>query len=106
MKMYNEKDLIRGWFVGNFVPSCFVTDQVEVAVKKYKAGDYEKKHFHKIATEITYIVSGNIKMNDTEYKEGDIIEISPNESTDFLAITDVSTVVVKVPCCKNDKYEI
>jgi quercetin dioxygenase-like cupin family protein len=105
MKTYKEIDLVKGWFVGNFDPSCFKTDSCEVAVKRYKANDYEKSHYHKIATEITFIVNGSVLMNNKEYNAGDIILIEPNESTDFLAVTDTSTIVVKVPCCKNDKYE-
>ena len=36
-------DMIGGWFIGNFEPSLLKTNDVEVAVKKYKAGD-AKKH--------------------------------------------------------------
>lgn len=34
-------DMTRGWFVGNFEPSLYITNDVEVAVKQYKAGDFE-----------------------------------------------------------------
>lgn len=105
MKVFNNSNLVRGWFIGDFDPTCFNTKSCEVAVKTYKSSDYEKSHHHKISTEITYIISGSVLMNNIPYSSGDIIVIEPNESTDFLAITDVSTVVVKVPCCKNDKYE-
>ena len=43
-------------------------------------------------------------MNSKEHSSGEIIEISPGESTDFKAITDVKTLVVKIPSVKNDKY--
>ena len=43
-------------------------------------------------------------MNGIKYVKGDIIEISPNESTDFKALSFVKTVVVKIPSAKNDKY--
>ena len=43
-------------------------------------------------------------MNNIEYSEGDIIKVEPNESTDFKCLTDVTTVVIKTPCVKNDKY--
>jgi len=43
-------------------------------------------------------------MNDKVYKAGDIVTISPGTSTDFTAITDVVTVVVKHPGATNDKY--
>lgn len=104
MLKYNLKDFIRGWFVGNFSPSIIKTDQVEVACKTYSAGDYENKHHHKVATEITLIVSGSVLMNGVEYKTGDIIEVLPGESTDFKVLTDTVTVCVKVPCVSGDKY--
>ena len=105
MKSYKEKNLIKGWFVGSFDPSCFKTNVCEVAVKRYQANDYEPSHHHKISTEITFIVNGSVLMNGIQYNTGDILAIEPNESTDFLCLTDVTTVVVKVPCVHNDKYE-
>lgn len=105
MKIDKLNDMKLGWFVGNFEPSLYKTENVEVAVKHYKNGDYEKSHSHKIATEITVIAKGKVKMNDTEYCEGDIITIPPNEFTDFLALDDnTMTIVVKIPGAKNDKY--
>jgi hypothetical protein len=95
-----------GWFIGNFTPSCYITDKFECALKKYKAGDSEQKHYHKIAHEYTLISSGTIKMNGVIYEEGCIIEMEPNEITDFIALTDTLTFVIKVPSIPNDKYEI
>ena len=97
-------DMIGGWFIGNFEPSLLKTNDVEVAVKKYKAGDAEEAHYHKVATEYTVILEGKVRMMGIEYNEGEILTISPMESTDFLALTDVTTVVVKVPGASNDKY--
>ena len=45
-------------------------------------------------------------MNGKTLGNGDIITIPPGEATDFKALTDVTTVVVKVPSSKDDKYEI
>ena len=104
MKIHKLKNMFKGWIVGNFEPSCYKTDGVEVAVKEYKTGDKEPLHYHKIATEITIIVSGMVLMNGMKYKAGDIITIVPGESTNFEALTKVVTTVVKVPCVKDDKY--
>lgn len=104
MEVFNLKDMVNGWFVGNFEPTLLKTDQFEVAVKNYSKGDYEQKHYHKVAKEITVIISGKVKMNGEHYDEGDIIVISPNEATDFLALTDCKTAVVKTPSVKGDKY--
>lgn len=104
METYNLKNMIGGWFIGNFDPSLVKTKEVEVAVKNYKAGDVEECHYHKISTEYTVIIKGKVKMSGIEYDEGTILKILPMESSDFLAVTDVSTVVVKFPSVTNDKY--
>lgn len=104
MKVAKLEDMIKGWFVGNFDPTLIKTNDVEVAVKEYKKGDYEEKHYHKIATEITVIVSGRVKMNGIEYSKGDIIVIEPKEATDFEALEDTVNTVVKFPSASNDKY--
>jgi len=104
MKIHKLKDMIKGWFVGNFEPSLYKTDLVEVAVKNYKAGDREERHYHKIATEITIISDGKVIMNGTIYGSGDIITIEPGEATDFEALEDTITTVVKLPCVNDDKY--
>lgn len=105
MKISKLENMVRGWFVGEFTPSAFQTSACEVGVKSYRAGDYEAGHFHKIATEITLILSGRASMCGQEWGEGDIIVIQPGEVTDFRALTDVTNVVVKVPGALNDKYE-
>jgi hypothetical protein len=104
MKRFDLDSFIKGWFVGNFDPSVIKTNDVEVGVKKYKAGDYESSHYHKVATEITVIVYGEVEMNGAKYVSGDVIVIEPNERTDFKCLTDVVTVVVKHPGANNDKY--
>ena len=63
MKSAHLEDMVKGWFVGNFEPTLCKTNDVEVAVKNYKAGDHEGKHYHKIATEFTVIISGQVRMN-------------------------------------------
>ncbi len=96
--------MFKGWIVGNFEPSLYKTNDFEVAVKKYKAGDKDEKHYHKVATEITVVVSGMVLMNGVTYNSGDIITIEPGEATDFEALSDSVTTVIKVPCVKDDKY--
>ena len=106
MKLNKLSEFTKGWFVGNFNPTLIETNDFEVAVKEYKAGDYEERHYHKVATEITVICSGKVEMNGMEYSAGDVITIEPNEATDFKVIEDTITTVVKVPCVKGDKYTI
>jgi len=104
VEKFKLDDMVKGWFVGNFEPSLYPTNDVEVAVKHYKATDYEESHYHKIATEITVIISGEVEMNGNRYSSGDIIVIKPWEATDFRVITDTVSTVVKIPGASNDKY--
>lgn len=105
MKIANLNDMTRGWFVGNFEPSLYKTNACEVAVKIYKQGDREQKHFHKVATEITVIIKGRVKMFEKIFSEGDIVVIAPGEATAFEALEDSITAVVKIPGVNHDKYE-
>lgn len=104
LEKFKLDEMTKGWFIGDFEPSLLKTKEVEVGVKNYKAGDYEDFHHHKIATEFTLILNGTVEMSGELFKNGDIIKIEPNISTNFKAITDVTTVVVKVPGASNDKY--
>ena len=104
MKHKKLDDMTKGWFVGNFEPSVLRTNDVEVAVKKYSKGDHEDTHYHKIATEITLILSGRVFMFEKEFSEGDILVVEPGDTTSFRALTDAVTVVVKHPGANNDKY--
>ncbi len=104
MKVEKLDNTTKGWFIGNFDPSSYQTNDVEVAVKSYKAGDHEDKHYHKIATEYTVIIDGEVEMNGVRYKKNDIIVMEPGDATDFKAITDSTNVVVKIPGANNDKY--
>lgn len=105
MKQYRLEDMTKGWFVGAFAPTVIDTTDCEVAIKHYTAGDYEPTHHHKIAAEVTAIVSGTAAMCGREWGPGSIVLIEPGEATDFRALTDVVTVVVKMPSVAGDKYQ-
>jgi hypothetical protein len=104
MKTFKLKDFTGGWFVGNFDPSILKTENVEVSVKHYKAGFADQPHIHKLAEEITVIISGNVNIDGVVYGANDILLIQPNEAINFVALTDLVTCVVKIPSIKGDKY--
>lgn len=104
MKIVNLNDMVNGWFIGNFEPSLYKTNDLEAAVKSYEAGFIAEAHYHKIATEFTVIVSGQVRINGEVYGPGAIIVMEPGDVTDFEALTDVVNAVIKVPGPNNDKY--
>ncbi len=104
MKTFKLSDMKKGWFIGNFEPTVLKTTDCEVAVKAYNKGEKEPSHYHKIATEITVIVNGKVKMFQREFSAGDIIVVEPGDITEFEALEHTFNVVVKIPGANNDKY--
>jgi len=104
MEIARLEDMTNGWFVGDFDPAILRTAACEVAVKIYAAGDREALHHHKRATEITVVLSGRVRMAGKELSAGDIIKLEPGEATDFEALTDTVSVVVKTPSAAADKF--
>jgi quercetin dioxygenase-like cupin family protein len=104
MTRYKLDEMVRGWFVGDFEPVAHRSTAVEVAIKQYAAGDAEPCHFHNVATELTVVVSGSVRMGGRELQAGDILELEPGEPCDFLAVTDAVVVAVKLPAVADDKY--
>ncbi|CAM3023845.1 hypothetical protein JHFBIEKO_3116 [Methylobacterium mesophilicum] len=104
MKHHRLADMKGGWFMGDFVPCAERNTDAEVGLKRYPAGAREDKHFHKVATELTLVVSGTVRMFDQVWHAGDIITAEPGDATAFEALSDAVTVVVKTPSVPSDKY--
>jgi len=104
MKFYKLENFIGGWLIGDFEPNIIKTEQLEFAVKKYTAGFRDKKHIHKIAKELTAIISGKFELNDKIINPGEVILLEPGETADFKCLEDGYNAVIKMPSVKNDKY--
>jgi quercetin dioxygenase-like cupin family protein len=104
MKSFKLQDMTKGWFVGQFEPRAEHSEACEVAVKKYRKGETEAEHYHKLSTEVTVVVSGRVRMCGQVWEEGAIIVLPPNTPTDFEALEDTVSTVVKLPASVNDKY--
>jgi hypothetical protein len=100
------KDMVGGWIVGDFEPTCLKTSACEVACKHYEAGAAEAAHVHRVATEVTLVAVGLVSMNGRTFRAGDIIVLEPGEATDFRALEKTTTVVVKMPSVLGDKYPV
>ncbi len=93
-----------GWFVGDFSPAVIRTGEFEVAVKHYPAGAREPGHHHKVAEEVTVVVTGRVRMCGGIMEAGTVVHLEPGESPGFEALEETLTVVVKRPSVKDDKY--
>ena len=103
MKRFELSEFENGWIIGNFNPSIFHNREFEIAVKRYNTGETEHKHFQKTATEVTFVVSGKIRMNEEILVGNQIIELSPSEEYDFEALEKTVLVCIKYPSLPEDK---
>jgi hypothetical protein len=101
---YRLDEMVGGWFVGDFTPACLRTKACEVACKTYAAGARESAHVHRVATEITLVASGRVRMAGRDLGPGDLLVLDPGEPSDFEALAPTITVVVKLPSVAGDKY--
>lgn len=93
-----------GWYIGNFDPSCFKTDKFEVGFKIHLKDEIWDKHYHRIATEINFLISGKMIIMGKELNAGDVFVIHPNEVADPIFLEDCSLIVVKTPSIIGDKF--
>jgi len=106
MKINKIEEMIGGWFIGDFEPSVLKTKDFEVCYKFHHAGEIWDNHYHKVATEINYLIRGKMNLSGTELNQGDIFTIYPNEVSIPEFLTDCELIVVKTPSIKEDKFII
>jgi len=98
--------MMGGWFIGNFEPSAYKTDQFEVCYKHHLKGEKWDTHYHKEGTEINYLVNGKMIIQNKELNTGDIFILKPYEIADPIFIEDCTVLIVKTPSVSGDKYII
>jgi quercetin dioxygenase-like cupin family protein len=106
--MLKEKlsNMTRGWFIGDFEPSVLKTKDFEVGILTHKKGEEWPKHYHKIATEYTVLLSGSMTICGELIEPGTIFILEPNEIADPIFHEDCTVIVVKTPSVIGDKYVI
>ena len=92
-----------GWLLGNFSPAVIQTSDFEVCVKSFKVGDREASHYQVIATEVTVVLSGKVRMGEVLLAEDEILVVEPGEVIDFEALTDCKVLGIKFPSLPEDK---
>jgi hypothetical protein len=106
METFKLNNFHRGWFIGDFEPSCFKQGDFEVGILTHKKGEKWPTHFHKLATEINLILKGKMIIQGRKLKKDDIFILRPNEIADPIFLTDCNILVIKSPSIVGDKYII
>ena len=105
MKIINE-NFKGGWFIGDFDPTAFNTKDFEVSYKIHKQNEIWPAHYHKIATEINYLIKGTMIIQGKTLIAGNVFIIYPYEIADPIFIEDCEMIVVKIPSTNEDKFNI
>jgi len=105
MKIKRIEDMIGGWFVGDFEPTAYKTNQFEVSYKLHPKGQQWDIHYHTDVTEINLLVRGKMILQGTTLTEGDIFTLKPYEIADPEFLEDTEIVCVKTPSV-NDKVSV
>ena len=104
MKTFRIENMKGGWFIGDFLPVAYKTSQFEVGTKLHKKGEKWPMHYHKLGTEITFLVNGEMIIQDKVLKSGDIFIVEPMEIVNPTFTEDCFVIVIKVPSIPGDKY--
>tara|TARA_B100000242_G_scaffold294269_1_gene275872 strand:+ start:1926 stop:2249 length:324 start_codon:yes stop_codon:yes gene_type:complete len=106
MRKFNIKEMHRGWFIGDFLPSVLRTTLFEVGILKHQKGEEWPKHYHAEATEYNVLINGSMTVNNNLIKEGEIFVLEKNEICNPIFHKDCTVLCVKVPSIPGDKYEV
>ena len=94
-----------GWFIGNFEPTVLKTEGFEVGYL-FRPKGIEQPHYHALATEYNFLVSGSMSLNGQDLVPGDIFIIEPNEVAYPEFYEDSYLICVKTPSAPTDKYTV
>jgi len=99
-------EMIKGWFVGNFEPTAYKTDVVEVSYKKHKKNEQYEMHYQTQVTEVNLLISGEMIMHGKKITAGDIFIMYPFEISDQQFLEDCEVICIKIPGSVNDKIVV
>lgn len=94
---------VRGWFIGDFAGSVWPTKDFEICYQKLPRGQ-TPSHIHKIAHEITLVISGRQICNGQMFEAGDICILEPGDISQIEYLEETEVVTIKVPSVPSDKH--
>ena len=93
----------RGWFIGDFDGAVHRTKDFEVTYQKNPRGQ-TASHIHKLAYEITLVISGLQICNGQMFSAGDICILEPGDISQIEYLEETEVVTIKTPSIPSDKH--
>jgi hypothetical protein len=93
----------RGWFIGDFDGAVHRTKDFEVTYQKNPRSQ-TASHIHKLAYEITLVISGRQICNGEIFEAGDICILEPGDISQIEYLEETEVVTIKTPSVPSDKH--
>jgi len=93
----------RGWFIGNFDGAVHRTTDFEICYQKNPRGQ-TASHIHKLAYEITLVISGRQICNGQMFTAGEICVLEPGDISQIEYLEETEVVTIKTPSIPTDKH--
>jgi hypothetical protein len=93
----------RGWFIGDFAKAAFPSKEFEICYQK-NPRTQTPSHIHKLAHEITLVISGRQICNGEIFAAGDICILEPGDVSQIEYLEETEVVTIKVPSVPSDKH--
>jgi hypothetical protein len=104
MKRFNLSECgARGWFIGDFAGAVFPSKAFEICYQK-NPRTQTPSHIHKLAHEITLVISGRQICNGEIFEAGDICILEPGDISQIEYLEETEVVTIKTPSIPSDKY--
>jgi hypothetical protein len=104
MKRFNLSDSgARGWFIGDFDGAVHRTKDFEICYQKNPRSQ-TASHIHKLAYEITLVISGRQICNGELFAAGDICILEPGDISQIEYLEETEVVTIKTPSIPDDKH--
>ena len=104
MKRYKLSDCgARGWFIGDFEGAVWRNKDFEVTYQKNPRSQ-TASHIHKLAHEITLVISGSQICNGQLFGPGEICMLEPGDISQIEYLEETEVVTIKVPSVPSDKH--
>ena len=102
MEFFDIRKMELGYFIGDFNPTVYRTNNVELSIKTLTAGTLDSCYYRKKDTQIVCVLSGTIECFERILGKGDIVSFRPGDMISLFALEDAEILITRLPGTKND----
>jgi choline kinase len=105
-KIATTENMVRGWFIGDFLPSILRTQEFEVGFGDHFVNQKWPYHIHDDMEEYNYVLEGSLQLSGIDYHTGDFFMFERGTPAIPSFATHCKIVCIKSPSVRGDKRVI